>query len=199
MAVEVESKLYVGHLTNPSDYLIAHGAVVVKPRTYEHNVRYESPNNEFAPNKIVLRLRQDEQARLTYKSPLATQRTGVLERLELETTVGDHDTMNAILEALGFRPYMIYEKYRTTYHFPDLPATEVVLDEMPYGVFIEVEGEAIDMVLTRLALDTLPRISQSYADLFDQLREHYQLSFTDLTFANFVGLTIDARLFAQMQ
>ncbi|PJF42671.1 MAG: hypothetical protein CUN55_09750, partial [Phototrophicales bacterium] len=131
MAIEIESKIYIGHLEDPSTYLTQHGAILVKPRTYEYNIRYESPANDFVAQKIVLRLRKDDLARLTYKSPRIHQHEGISERLELETIVGDFETTNDILKALGFRPYMVYEKYRTTYHFEDIPNTELVLDEMP--------------------------------------------------------------------
>ncbi len=198
MAIEIESKVYVGHLPDPNAYLVTNGASITKPRIYEHNVRYESAANDFTDNQIVLRLRQDEKVRLTYKAPLPDQQAGVATRLELETSVGDYETMNAILEALGFRPYMVYEKYRTTYHFHDILATELVLDEMPYGVFIEVEGQHIEAVLARLSLAHLPRIALSYSELFEKVRHQYNLTFTDLTFGNFANLKIDPTVFKQI-
>lgn len=36
------------------------------------------------------------------------------------------------------RPVQSYEKYRETYHWGDV---EVVLDETPFGDFVELEGE----------------------------------------------------------
>lgn len=196
MAIEAESKIYIGHIDNPTLYLQQKGATVIKPRVYEHNIRYENATQSFQPNGIVLRLRQDRDVRLTYKSPLDDQRDGIVRRQELETTIGDHQTMNAILEALGYQPYMIYEKYRTTYHFDDLPNTEIVLDEMPYGTFIEVEGNRIEQALQRLGLQDLPRLNASYAELFEDIRAHHGLSFTDLTFANFEGISIDNSIFS---
>jgi len=44
----------------------------------------------------------------------------------------------AILEALGYRPALVYEKRRTTWR---VAAAEVVFDELPFGLFLEIEGE----------------------------------------------------------
>ncbi len=40
---------------------------------------------------------------------------------------------------LGYTPYFIYEKRRETF---DLRGCEVMIDEMPYGWFLEIEGAA---------------------------------------------------------
>ena len=51
--------------------------------------------------------------------------------------VSSFDNAKALLEALGYRVSVMYEKYRTTY---DWGGCEVTLDEMPYGDFAEIEG-----------------------------------------------------------
>jgi len=151
----------------------------------------------LSPNGIVLRLRQDQDIRITYKARLDSDTEGIVKRLELETSVGDFDTMDAILNYLGFSVYMIYEKYRTTYHFADIPNAEIVVDEMPYGHFIEVEGDpaAIERVIDRLGLGGEKRIVESYTDLFDRIRDDNELSFANLTFENFTNIVIDSAIF----
>ena len=51
--------------------------------------------------------------------------------------IGNPEAMESILDALGFMPAMIYEKRRETWR---LGATEVVIDELPFGLFMEIEG-----------------------------------------------------------
>ena len=46
--------------------------------------------------------------------------------------------MTAILDALGFTRLLVYEKRRHTW---PLGPTEVVIDELPFGLFMEIEGE----------------------------------------------------------
>ena len=42
-----------------------------------------------------------------------------------------------ILEALGYYPALVYEKRRETWR---LGETEIVVDELPFGLFMEIEG-----------------------------------------------------------
>jgi adenylate cyclase, class 2 len=195
---EVEVKLYVSDFAPVETQLNAAGAALSVPRVYERNVRYDNAVGSLAPNGIVLRLRQDNAARLTYKSPPDphTVKRGVQSRFEAEVTVSDFATMDVILTRLGFHPMMIYEKYRTTY---TLNGAEIVLDEMPYGRFVEIEGKSeaiVTALLDTLHLGDAPRLSYSYTELFDHVRENLRLPFTDLTFANFEGVDVPFDAFA---
>lgn len=188
--LEVEAKLWVADLAPVLARLEASGAARLHPRVLERNTRYEDAAGGLTPAGIVLRLRQDSAARLTYKGPAQAPLTaGVQARFEAEVTVSDYDTMAVILAQLGFRPYMTYEKYRTTY---GLDGVEVLLDEMPFGYFVEIEGDParIEGVIARLGLEDNPRFVESYAQLFDTVRAHLGLAFHDLTFANFAGISV---------
>ena len=165
--VETEVKIHVPDLDAVAARLAAAGAELIAPRVFERNVRYENGDETFTPQGIVLRLRQDARVRLTYKEP-GVVKGGALERFEAEVTVDDFDTMDLILRRLGFHPYIVYEKYRTTYR---LGEAEIVLDEMPYGNFVEVEGPA------------------------GAIEAALGLFCHDLTFANFDGITVPAEIF----
>ncbi len=193
--LEVEAKLWVGDLAPVLTRLEASDAALLHPRVLERNTRYEDAAGGLTPAGIVLRLRQDSAARLTYKGPAQTPlNAGVQARFEAEVTVSDYDTMAVILAQLGYRPYMTYEKYRTTY---GLDGVEVLLDEMPFGHFVEVEGDPdrIEGVITRLGLAESPRFAESYAQLFDHVRTRLGLTFHDLTFANFAGISVPLAAF----
>ncbi len=191
---EVEVKLYTPNLDDIAQRIQNVGGICHKPRLYERNVRYENATRTLAAEGIVVRLRQDDRIRLTYKEP-DTADQGVLSRYEVEVEVSDFDAMQTILGKLGYHPYMIYEKYRTTYR---LGGAEIVLDQMPYGNFTEIEADAetIENIIRQLGLETFPRVPYSYARLFDFVRHHLQLEFTDLTFANFAGLDVPASAFS---
>ncbi len=198
MGLEIECKLYFPSLEAIQAHLAHAGAVLTNPRTYEHNIRYDGPNGDFATRGIVLRLRRDQDIRLTYKAPALQHVQGMVTRLELETTIGDFETMDAILLHLGYRHNMVYEKYRTTYHLPDVPDVEMVMDEMPYGNFLEVEGtpEGIETALAKMNLADVTRIMLGYVDLFELLRRHHQFEFRDLTFQNFATIDVNPQIFA---
>lgn len=196
MALEIECKIYIPNLAQIQRTL-AQQAVMVKPRVFEHNILYDTPDREFVTKDIVLRLRQDEQTRLTYKGPMIVDSTGIRQRLELETSIGDFSTLDTILQHLGFLHGIAYEKYRTTYQWPTLPDAEIVLDELPFGNFLEIEGlpAAIESILADLGLGSAPIIPKGYIALFKRVCDQYQLPFTDLTFANFAGREIDPAIF----
>ncbi|MBC7812238.1 MAG: class IV adenylate cyclase, partial [Burkholderiales bacterium] len=182
-------KLYVSDLQAVAQRLEAAGAELTAPRIYERNVRYDDGMGRFSRAGSVLRLRQDTRVRLTYKADKTEVQEGVTSRSELEVEVSDFDTMEAILNRLGFYSYMIYEKYRTTY---TLDGAEIVLDEMPYGNFVEIEGnmDAIRRLLPRLELDGAPRYTDSYTRLFDYVCRNLNLNIKDLTFANFESVDV---------
>jgi adenylate cyclase class 2 len=190
MSLETEVKIYLPNLDEISAKLERLGAHLKKARLFERNIRYENADESLTGREIVLRLRQDDRARLTYKEPTAARESlNTRTRIELETEVADFTTMYAILQKLGFHEHMIYEKYRTTY---EMDGAEIVLDEMPFANFIEIEGApaAIESTITRLDLAYSGRILVSYVELFEIIKSALGLDFRDLTFANFEGVTV---------
>lgn len=102
---------------------------------FEENTLYGG--HTLNPRMHALRLRRTStRALLTYKErdPSAS---AIKQRREEETEVGDPNALAAILDALGYRPALVYEKRRTTWR---LAGAEVVLDELPFGLFAEIEG-----------------------------------------------------------
>jgi adenylate cyclase class 2 len=84
----------------------------------------------------------------------------------------------------------MYEKYRTTYRFLQV---EVMIDEMPYGAFVEVEGADPQLVRTaadRLGLRWETRSPESYLALFEGLRARRGFKMPHLSFEGFKGITV---------
>lgn len=192
---EIEIKFLIDNLHEVEARLKTADARLVAPRVYERNVRYENADKTLREQKKVVRLRQDTRVRLTFKDEGGGRlASGAFSRFEAEVEVSDFDAMNVILERLGYFPHMIYEKYRTTY---TLEGAEVVLDEMPYGHFVEIEGEetAIQKVMQILGLNETSAMQGGYAVLFENVKRSLGLHFQDLTFANFEGISVPANAF----
>jgi adenylate cyclase class 2 len=137
--LEVEVKFYVPDLAAFRQRLLAAGAVLSKPRVFEKNVAFDTADSRLFQELKLLRLRQDTAVTLTYKgTPKNLPQSEAKVREELEVTVSDFDTLAEIFARLGFDPVVVYEKYRETFTWQDV---EIVLDELPYGNFIELEGE----------------------------------------------------------
>lgn len=186
---EIEVKFYLADLPRLQQRLEALGAACEQVRVYEANLRFDTPDRSLSRSLRALRLRMDTAARMTYKGP-PQEDAGARLRQELEFTVSDFDMARALLEALGYQVIVMYEKYRATYRLGELLVT---LDEMPFGTFAEIEGpggETIQEAALQLGLDWERRMLDSYLVIFDQLKVRMGLSFKDLSFENFQGLTI---------
>ncbi len=186
---ELEAKFYLQGLESMKEKLTTLGAVLTQPRTFEVNLRFDTENEDLAENHQLLRLRRDQGVRLTFKGPMKNYRGATL-RQEIEVEVGDYEATRRLLEALGYQVTRIYEKYRTTYHLGTL---EITLDEMPFGNFVEIEGEDVAKIRQAahdLGLDWSANISANYLMLFDAVCSRLGLQFRDLTFENFSGLVV---------
>lgn len=188
---ETEVKFYVRDLNRLKVSLEELGARLVQERVLETNLRFNLPGASLRAEGRVLRLRRDTAVRLTYKGA-SKKETGILSREEIEFVVEDFERAKQFLEALGYQKLVYYEKYRTTY---DLGETHIMLDELPYGDFVEIEGEdagSIHAVADQLNLNWEAAAATSYAALFERVRKALKLSFQDISFANFEGINVDA-------
>jgi adenylate cyclase class 2 len=177
-------------LTQFRQHLIDAGAELISPKIYEKNLRYDTPWQSLQLQGKLLRLRQDRAVRLTFKGPAQEAANSEARvREELEVNASDFDTLAGILERIGLEPVQVYEKYRETYEMDNV---EIVIDQMPFGDFVELEGEERDIRETagKLGLDWRERILANYLSLMAKAKDFYQLTFNDLTFDNFTDLNV---------
>ncbi|MEJ2758949.1 MAG: class IV adenylate cyclase [Anaerolineales bacterium] len=165
---EIEAKFYISRLDALLPRLTALGAKQLQPRALETNLRFDTPDGDLDAAHQILRLRQYHTVTLTYKSA-ATVDGGVSERVEIETEVGDFETVRQLLEALSYRVSAVYEKYRAMYLLGEVMVT---LDELPYGDFVEIEGTnvaTIREVAEALGLNWAANITDNYLLLMRRL------------------------------
>jgi adenylate cyclase, class 2 len=159
-------------------------------RFFEVNIRFEDKEKSLLKKNALLRLRKDNRVTLTHKSePEIDDRDFKIFR-ELEVEVSDFDVMESILTSLGFCPEQVYEKWRETFILQNI---HFCLDNMPFGNFLEIEGNKeniIDMA-EKLGLKWENRILFNYLKIFDVLKTEENLTFSDVTFENFKYLTLD--------
>jgi adenylate cyclase class 2 len=186
-ANEVEVKFHIAHLHALERRVIQCGGRLIGSRVLETNLRFDTPDGQLRRGHRALRLRRDAAVTLTYKGA-GDLNDGIRIRPEAEVQVGDMEDARAVLEGLGFVVVFQYEKYRTTYEMGDV---EVMLDELPYGDFIEIEGgrEKLRPAAEQLGLRWETAIPHSYHALFEKLRAAAGLPFQDLTFDNFKQLS----------
>jgi len=138
-------------------------------RVFEMNIVFDTPQGALERSGRLLRLRKDNQVRLSYKEPPADKshagRFKVKDESELKPA--DFETMRYILNKLGFTEERVYEKYRE--HFSRGPEVSAELDKLPHmGHFLELEAPAqsMDQLTADLGLDPGQGLKENYFQLF---------------------------------
>lgn len=142
---------------------------------FEENTLYRGENLE--DGSCVLRLRRCHgRATLTYKKRLSNS-SDLKQQREEETAITDPEAMDAILEALGFTPSLVYEKRRQIWR---LGKAEIVIDVLPFGLFMEIEGRPTEirgierklgMKGLRVEHSTYPQLTTKHGKPYDGLIE----------------------------
>ncbi len=127
--------------------------------------------------RAVLRLRKIEgKTILTYKQRIDNN-SAIKRQIEHETEIADAAAIEMIIESLGFEKAIVYEKRRQTWHFRE---TEIVLDELPFGLFMEIEGSIAEITSVERLLkaedfetehETYPRLTAKLGKQNGQLIE----------------------------
>lgn len=167
MAIETEKKYRLDKrlLVEMSAKLIEAGAVFSNERfevNYLHRTGPEDAGNG------VLRIRSiGETTFLTYKERIKND-SEFKTKIEFETLISDPAEMECIIAKLGYNLSVIYEKHRKTY---DLGDCEVVLDDLPFGQYMEIEGEPDDILKVEkiLGAENLESETRGYSRLTTKL------------------------------
>jgi adenylate cyclase class 2 len=171
---------------------LASAGAVFQHRVFEHNECFDDERRRLRARGALLRLRCDSGFTLTYKErpAAAAPSTEVKCYRELETVIGDGDTLSQILQRIGFRPTVVYEKWRETWA---VDGAMLTVDTLPFGDFLEIEGstDAIRRWAHTLGLAWERRITANYLGIFGALKSRMGLGFSDVTFDNVNGLPVD--------
>jgi adenylate cyclase class 2 len=135
---------------------------------FEENTIYAGGRLE--PGRSALRVRRVEGATiLTYKERFPS-RSSIKRQREEETRVENAEALAAILESLGYSPALVYEKRRETWR---VAGAVVVVDELPFGLFAEIEGEEkaimeaerlLELEDAEAELSTYPQLTEQYGE-----------------------------------
>ena len=178
---EIEIKFRIEDARALTRKLRRGGFRLITRRTHEMNTLYDLAGQALRQRGELLRLRRyGAQWALTHKSKGTAGRHKT--RIELETEVSNGAQMDAILQALGYRPTFRYEKFRAEWGDG---TGHVVVDETPIGDFGEIEGPSrwIDRVATQLGIAPADYITDTYAGLFFAWKRRSRSPAIEMTFA----------------
>ncbi len=191
--LEIEVKFYIPDVPSMRSSLIELGAKS-RGRSFETNMRYDTPGRDLFQRKVLLRLRQDTKTTLTLKTPpesrpdLHEDQFKIFRELEVE--ISDLSQMEMILKELGFNKTQVYKKWRESFLMEE---TVFCVDELPYGSFLEIEGREGDILSLSetLGLEWKKRILLNYLKMFELIKDKLKLTFSDVTFSNFENVQLD--------
>ena len=178
--LEREIKLRFHSAEEAREAVAATGATPLYGRRLQEDALLDTEDEELRRKRCVLRVRMENgKSRLTYKGPVQPSLLTVRE--ELETVVGDGESLLQVFAQLGLHIWFRYEKYREEFAHEDVL---VAIDETPVGVFVEIEGSEQGIAEMTAALGRTPAdyIVDSYRALFLQNREALGLSGPDMVF-----------------
>jgi adenylate cyclase, class 2 len=178
---EIEIKLRITDIPTILHKINALGAKT-NGRVREQNSLHDTPQSDLLRRDMLLRLRietpagrktqntRSERVILTSKAPSHQPPTKkpsrYKERSEREQVAAKSSRQTAAaLTSLGFRPAFRYDKFRTSFHLPNL---HLDLDETPAGTFLELEGapKAIDRAARALGFTKKAYLRATYWDLY---------------------------------
>lgn len=170
MAIEIEKKYRITASDREEimSSLEEFGAVFEGER-FEENILFG--NDELQAKKAVVRLRlTDDGSYLTFKQRVESV-SEAKQQMEFESLVDDPEAVRSIIEALGLTAAMVYEKRRRIYKFRSV---EIVLDELPFGLFIEIEGSLTGIAEAEmlLGIEELEVVHETYPRLTAMLGKH---------------------------
>ena len=133
---------------------------------HEENTIYRGGRLDRPGRALRLR-RVNGRAYLTFKRRLPGK-SPIKHQEEYEVTIADADGMDWILKSLDFIPGLIYEKRRTRWK---VGKAKVVIDELPFGLFMEIEASVreIKRVEKILGAEKIPGVMETYPSLTREL------------------------------
>lgn len=163
MAIEIEKKY---RLTSQQRQLISSRlpeiGAISEGEDFEENILFRGGRLELGHSVLRLRCLKDSSI-LTFKERIPSA-SGIKHQKEHETRVQDPESMKVILSSIGFSPWLVYEKRRQNWR---LDNTEIALDELSFGLFMEIEGDekSILEVERKLQIEDLRSEHQTYPEL----------------------------------
>ena len=163
MPIEIEKKYRLTKQQRRSiEKKLRELGVVPREVEFEENIVYGGGRLDLGGCALRLR-RVNNRATLTFKQRFPSK-SSIKYQQEEETIVANPDAAHAIISALGFRVGLVYEKRRVRW---DVGKAALVIDELPFGLFMEIEASEreIKRVEKLLAAETLPPVMETYPSL----------------------------------
>ena len=150
-------------------------------KAFQHTIRMDDRESSLGKRDVALRVRSGFNNVVTVKRKTEVIGDAIAHREEYEAEVEDIEIFRKMFQVLGFDWERIMDKYRMDFEFHD---TVVSLDELPFGIFAEIEGDD-DKILEAaelLGFDMKEGIAHSYWKVFEDYKKANRLKGENIEF-----------------
>jgi len=154
-------------------------------KAFEKTVRFDTKNGDLQKEGKFLRVRTGFENVITFKKKINKVDKDFKEREEIEIEISNPKEMEMILAELGFTKKWIMEKYREKWQWGSV---EIVIDKLPFGNFIEIEGskKAIQKAAAKLlGLCLADGITATYWGLWEDYRKKRDIKDENIIFKKY--------------
>lgn len=165
--IEKEVKFQISNIEGFIENLKKLKAKFIK-NSFQKTIRFDTKDKKLEKDGRFLRVRSGSKNILTMK--IKRENKNLFEREEIESEIQDLEKVRKIINELGFNYERIMEKYRSDWLLDDI---SISVDELPFGFFVELEGEEnnIFKLMEKLKLEDSKKIKVTYWDLFDKYKK----------------------------
>lgn len=173
--IEKEIKLKIDD-ANKVIAALRHSGAVFIGGALERTIRFDTAAQDYEKQGKFLRVRSGFSNTITLKEKIKSAEKNVRARKETEFEIEDINKMSYILNALGLDYTRTMEKYRQHWK---LDNCSVTLDELPFGIFMEIEGEENEIykICDKLGLDKDKKILVTYWELWAEITDNKDIVF----------------------
>ena len=175
--IEKEIKIKVENPLEITDKLRRNGAVFLGG-ALEKTIRFDTENLDYEKNGKFIRCRSGFSNTITLKEKIKEATSDVRARKETEFEIQDIDKMQYILETLGLTYTRTMEKYRQQWKLGNV---DITIDELCFGIYMEIEGEESEIYKTCeiLGIDPEKKILVTYWDLWKEITNNKDIVFPE--------------------
>ena len=150
-------------------------------KAFEKTIKFDTKNDDLKKEGKFLRVRTGFKNVITFKRKIGTGDKKFKEREEIELEISDSKKMEEILKNLGFPKRWIMEKYREKWQWG---SAEIVIDRLPFGNFLEIEGnkKVIEKTAKLLGLHLADGLTSTYWGLWEDYRKKHVIKNENIIF-----------------
>ncbi|MBB1553148.1 MAG: CYTH domain-containing protein [Clostridiales bacterium] len=161
---DIQIKIKVNNFQKMKKFLMSKGAIFLGGWK-EKTIRFDTNDKILEKKETYLRVKTGHENVVTLKEADNNNRKKFFESNNRMFQIDDIDSFCYIIKQIGFTKEYIMEKYRLAWSYKNI---EFYIDELPFGIFIELKGEKeeINKMIKFLRVNQEELIKDTYWEIY---------------------------------